>query len=187
MKELRIAWGITGAGDYIAESLAAMQAVRDTHGCRVTVVLSQAGERVVKWYRLWQELRSSFDDVKVERSANVPFVAGALQLGLYRLFYVSPATSNTVAKIAYGIADSLVTNCVAQGIKGGTSVYIYPVDQEPGTQRTEIPDGRTITITTRDVDLENVQRLRGMRGITVLQHPSEIESVVAEIAGSSPG
>ncbi len=182
MKELKIAWGITGAGDYMAESLAAMQAARDDYGCRITVVLSRAGQRVIKWYRLWEDLQASFDDVKVEKSANVPFVAGPLQMGRYRLFYVSPATSNTVAKIAYGIADSLITNCVSQGIKGGTPVYICPVDQEPGAQEVEIPDGRTITITTRDVDVENVQRLRDMAGVTVLKHPAEIEPVVAKIA-----
>ena len=185
MKDFRIAWGITGAGDYLAESLSVMKGIRDNFGCRVTVVLSKSGEVVVKWYRLWQELQSSFDEVKVERSANVPFVAGPLQLGHYRLFYVSPATANTVAKIALGIADSLITNCVAQGIKGGTPVYIYPVDQELGSQETEVPGGDTITITTRRVDVENVERLRGMEGITVLKHPAEIESIVAEIAGQS--
>jgi len=40
------------------------------------------------------------------------------------------ATSNTVSKIAYGIADSLVTNAVAQAVKGGVPVYIVPVDIE---------------------------------------------------------
>ena len=43
---------------------------------------------------------------------------------------LTPATSNTVAKIVYGIADTLVTNCAAQAMKSGVPCYIVPVDQE---------------------------------------------------------
>lgn len=141
---------------------------------------------VVKWYRLWDDLRNSFDKVKPERGPNTPFIAGPLQLGHYALLYISPATANTTAKIAYGIADNLITNCVAPTIKGGTPVYIYPVDQHPGSQLTEGPNGEQITITTRQIDVENAERLRKMEGITVLSHPSEIESIAAALVRSNP-
>ena len=173
----RVAWGITGAGDYLAESMEAMKNVRQAFDAEVTVLLSKDGELVVKWYSLWDELKASFDKIKSERGPNIPFVAGPLQLGHYAFFFISPATANTTAKIAHGIADSLVTNSVAQTIKGGTPVYIYPVDQKPGSQLTEGPKGEQITITTRQIDLENVDRLRKMEGITVLSHPGEIETV----------
>jgi archaeoflavoprotein AfpA len=181
LETLRIAWGITGAGDYLVESMSVMKRVRRDLRAEVTVLLSQSGELVVKWYRLWDDLRSSFDKVRVEKGPNAPFVAGPLQLGHYALLFVSPATGNTVAKIAYGIADSLITNCVAQTIKGGTPVYIYPADQRPGSQLTQGPSGEQITITTRRIDLENTERLRRMEGITVLSRPSEIEPVVAAL------
>jgi archaeoflavoprotein AfpA len=179
--KLRVAWGITGAGDYLVESMEAMKNLRRDFGVEVTVLLSKNGELVVKWYGLWKELNGSFDKVKSERGPNVPFVAGPLQLGHYAFFFVSPATGNTSAKIAYGIADSLISNCVAQTIKGGTPVYIYPVDQKPGSQLTEGPKGEQITVTTRQIDLENVDRLRNMEGITVLSHPSEIEAVASSM------
>lgn len=181
MKKVRIAWGITGAGDYLSESLSIMKKISEDFDVEVTVLLSKSGEMVVKWYRLWDELQASFAKVKVEKGPNVPFVAGPLQVGYYRLFFVSPATANTVAKITYGIADTLITNCVAQAIKGGTPVYIYPVDQELGSRETQIPNGDVITIYTRRVDVENVERLRAMEGITVLKHPFEIEQIVASI------
>jgi archaeoflavoprotein AfpA len=181
LKALRIAWGITGAGDYLIESISAMKRVSRDLGAEVTVLLSRSGELVVKWYGLWDDLKSSFDKVRVEKGPNVPFLAGPLQLGHYALLFISPATGNTVAKIAYGIADSLITNCVAQTIKGGTPVYIYPVDQRPGSQLTEGPNGEQITITARQIDLENTERLGEMEGITVLSHPSEIESIVAAL------
>lgn len=177
--KLRIAWGITGAGDYLRESMEAVENLRRTFGAEVTVLLSKNGELVVKWYKLWNQLNETFDTVKSERGPNIPFIAGPLQLGHYAFLFVSPATGNTCAKIAYGIADSLITNCVAQTVKGGTPVYIYPVDQKSGSQLTEGPKGEQITIRTRQIDLENVDRLRKMEGITVLGHPSEIEAVAS--------
>ena len=181
MSKPRIAWGITGAGDYLLESLSVAKKLSTDLDVEVTVLVSKAGEMVLKWYRLWDDLRASFDKVKVEKRANVPFVAGPLQVGHFALFFISPATSNTVAKIAHGIADTLITNCVAQTIKGGTPVYIYPVDQELGSQETQVPNGNTITIRTRRIDVENVERVRAMEGITVLKHPFEIEPVVAAL------
>jgi len=183
MKRIRIAWGITGAGDYLAESLSVMREIASDFGVEVTVLVSKSAEMVIKWYRLWEDLTSSFEKVRVEEGPNVPFVAGPLQVGYYRLFFVSPTTANTAAKIACGIADSLITNCVAQAIKGGTQVYVYPVDQEIGSQETQGPGGESITITTRRIDVGNVDRMRNMEGITVLKHPSEIAPVVAAIAG----
>lgn len=183
MKErrvLKVAWGITGAGDYLRESIDAMKNVRQELDADVTVLLSKNGELVAKWYGLWEELKSSFDHVKSEKGPNIPFVAGPLQLGHYAFFFVSPATGNTCAKIAHGIADTLITNCVSQTIKGGTPVYIYPVDQRPGSQLTEGPQGEQITITARQVDLDNVERLRRMEGLTVLGEPGEIEAVARE-------
>jgi archaeoflavoprotein AfpA len=181
--KIRVAWGITGAGDYLAESMSAMKRVSENLDVEVTVLVSKNAEMVVKRYRLWDDLKSSFEKVKLEKGANVPFIAGPLQVGTYRLFFVSPATANTVAKIAYGIADTLITNCVAQAIKGSTPVVIYPVDQELGSRETQVPGGDTITITTRRVDVENVERIRGMEGITVVKHPFEIEEIVASIVG----
>ena len=175
--ELKIAWGITGAGDYLVESMEAMENLRQNFGAEITVLLSKDGELVVRWYKLWDQLNATFDTVKSERGPNIPFVAGPLQLGHYAFLFISPATANTCAKIAHGIADSLISNCVAQTVKGGTPVYIYPVDQKPGSQLTEGPKGEQITITTRQIDLENVDRLRKMEGITVLTHPGEIATV----------
>lgn len=179
----KIAWGLTGAGDYLVESLEVMRRAREELDVEITAVLSKDGELVVKWYNLWDELQTASDHVRSERGPNVPFLAGPLQIGHYTLLVVSPASGNTCAKIAYGIADSLVTNCVAQTMKGSTPVYIYPVDQRPGSVQTQGPNGEQITITTRRVDLENVERLRNMEGLTVLSDPNEILSVMRALVG----
>jgi archaeoflavoprotein AfpA len=182
MSKLRIAWGITGAGDYLGESLETMKAISRDFDVEVTVLVSKSAEMVLKMYKLWDDLQASFEKIRVEKGPNQPFVAGPLQVGRYALFVVSPATANTVAKVAHGIADSLITNCVGQAIKGGMQVHIYPVDQELGSLETVVPSGKTITITTRKIDVQNVERLRGMVGITVLGHPAEVEAIVASMA-----
>ena len=57
---------------------------------------------------------------------------GRFNVGRYDVFILTPATSNTVAKIVHGIADTLVTNCAAQAMKGDVPTLIVPVDWEIG-------------------------------------------------------
>lgn len=66
---------------------------------------------------------------ETEQGASFP-KTGRFLLKRYKALVVSPATSNTAAKLAYGIADTLVTNAVAQAVKGDVPVYIVPVDIE---------------------------------------------------------
>lgn len=175
---IRIIWGITGSGDRIDEILETMIHLKVLDGLKISVVVSKAGEQVLQWYNLLERLRASFDKVQIETNANVPFIAGPLQIGSYDLLIVAPLTGNSTAKIAHGIADTLITNAVAQALKGHTPVYVYPVDQFEEPIETESPDGIMFTVHPRTIDLENVNRLRNMESITVLTKPSEIVDLV---------
>jgi len=135
---------------------------------------------VVKWYKLWNELTENFPNWKVEKGANIPFIVGDLQLRKFDFLLICPATGNTTAKIAYGIADSLITNAVAQAMKARIPVYIYPADQKSGDISTILPNGKELILTMRDVDIENTEKLKKMEGITVLNHPKEIEDIIAK-------
>jgi flavoprotein len=66
-------------------------------------------------------------------------------------------------------------------MKSGVPVYIFPVDQKRGKLTTEIPGGGELIITMRDVDVENVERLRKMDGVTVLAHPDEFKKVIENL------
>ncbi|RDE14675.1 MAG: archaeoflavoprotein AfpA [Candidatus Thorarchaeota archaeon] len=175
---IRIIWGITGSGDRIDEILETMIHLKEMDGLKISVVVSKAGEQVLRWYNLLERLRASFDRVQIETNANVPFIAGPLQIGKYDLLIVAPLTGNSTAKIVYGIADTLITNAVAQALKGHTPVYVYPVDQFEEPIETESPDGIKFTVHPRTIDLENVNRLRNMESVTVLTKPSEIVDIV---------
>ncbi|WP_424356497.1 dihydromethanopterin reductase (acceptor) [Methanocella sp. MCL-LM] len=135
MKKLRIAWGITGAGHYLRESYAVMgELKRDGHS--VTTFVSRAGEEVSRMYGLFDDLKVISDGTYLNeifldsaQGASFPKI-GRFNLKRYDLFVLSPATSNTVAKIVFGIADTLVTNCAAQAMKSDVPCFIVPVDQE---------------------------------------------------------
>ena len=183
---LKILWGITGSGDKIEETLNVMRNLQEKYEINVRVVLSKNAELVIHMYGLWKSLEDNFEILK-ERGPNDPFLAGPLQIGRYDLFIVCPATANTTAKIAHGIADSLISNCVSQALKANRSVYIYPVDQKPGQTITLLPDGKELALTIREVDLENSQKLKRMRGLTVVSQLADIENIVkTRLANTQP-
>lgn len=175
---LRIAWGITGCGDYLKESLDIMKELTLEYDLDVRVFLSQAGEMVVKWYKLFNDLKTSFPKTYSEKSPNIPFLVGDIQLKKYDFIVITPSTSNTVAKIAAGISDTLLSNAAAQAMKAKVPVYIFPADQTRGDIVTDLPGGKKLTLTMRDVDLDAVEKLRKMKGIIVLRNPDEIREIV---------
>jgi len=179
---LKIAWGITGSGDHLAESVEIMKTLCKKYYLDIDIILSKAGEMVITWYKLWSSIKQSFDKVFIESTPNTPFLIGPLQLGKYDFLLICPATANTTAKIAHGIADSLLTNCVAQAIKAGLPVFIFPVDQKTGKVVTVLPDKKRITINMRDIDVENTEKLRHMKGIIVLSSPKDVEPIILRLS-----
>ncbi|MDF1538817.1 MAG: archaeoflavoprotein AfpA [Candidatus Thorarchaeota archaeon] len=177
----RILWGITGSGDRIADVLHTMDIIQQREDLKVYVVLSKSAEQMLRRYDLWAELNSKFKKVTRETNANVPFIVGPLQVGHYDVLIVAPLTANSTAKIAHGIADTLVTNAVSQTLKGTTPVILYPVDQKPGEVQTKAPDGIVYTIRTRQVDLDNTDILRKMEGVIVVSSPDGIPRVIDNI------
>ena len=178
---LKIAWGITGSGDRLAESVKVMKLLRNKNDLDIDVVVSKAGKTVLAWYKLWEMMEESFDRVFIESTPNTPFLVGPLQLGKYDFLLLCPATANTTAKIAHGIADSLLTNCVAQATKAGLPTFIFPVDQKAGEIVTVLPNKKRITLHIRDVDIENVEKLRRIKDITVLSNPKDIEPIILKL------
>ncbi|CAD7771636.1 Flavoprotein [Candidatus Methanoperedenaceae archaeon GB50] len=175
---MKVAWGITGSGDKIAETVGLMERLKEEYGIEIVPYASKEGEVVLKFYRLLKRVKEVFPGYKVERSANAPFLASKLQLGKFDLFLIAPATANTVAKIAHGIADTLLTNAALQAMKTRLPVYIYPVDQEVGDVTTILPNGREMRIHVREEDVKNVETLREMDGITVLKSLDEVEEII---------
>ncbi|MFX1256349.1 MAG: archaeoflavoprotein AfpA [Promethearchaeota archaeon] len=176
----KLMWGITGTGYLLKESIDLMKELQEKYDVKITVMLSKEGAVVVKWYKQWNYLNEVVKNVKVEITPNNPFFAGPLQLGNYDMFLVCPVSANSVAKIGYGIADTLITNCIAQAIKGGITAYLFPSDQDLEPIITSRPDGSPLVLKTRDIEIENVQKLKKMQGIIVISDFSEIKNVIIQ-------
>lgn len=175
-------WGITGTGYLIKESIDLMKVLQENYDIDIdiTVMLSKEGAVVVKWYKQWKYLNKIVKKVRVEITPNSPFLAGPLQIGEYDFFLICPVSANSVAKIVYGIADTLITNCVAQTIKGGIPVYLFPSDQHLEPIVTSKPDGTPLILKIRDIELENVKKLKDMEGIVVISEFSEIKNIIIQ-------
>ncbi|MBS7632455.1 archaeoflavoprotein AfpA [Candidatus Bathyarchaeota archaeon] len=178
-KKKRVAWGITGSGEKLHETIEMMKELKRLYGHEVdiNVYLSKAGEQVAKYYRLLDDLKMSFGKVAVEVNANSPFLAGQLQLGLFKFLLIAPATSNTVAKIAVGIADSMLSNAAAMALKARIAIYVLPSDWKEGTVVTKLPDGRELNIHVRKEDADNTRKLKTMENVFVIEHPEAIHEI----------
>ncbi|MHA1985275.1 MAG: flavoprotein [Promethearchaeota archaeon] len=173
-----IIWGITGTGYLLDECIEIMKEMQEDPNVDLTVILSKEGAAVVKWYKKWLALTETVQKVKVEKTPNIPFYAGPLQIGKYDMFLVCPVSANSVAKIAFGIADTLITNCVAQAIKGGMVVHLFPSDQDLEPITTTRPDGSPLVLKIRDIELENIKKLKEMEGIIVIPEFSEVRDII---------
>jgi archaeoflavoprotein AfpA len=184
-KKGRIAWGITGAGDLIKETLEVMRGLKEAYkaNIEIEVYLSKAGEQVLRFYRLEDELRDLFDQVQVERDANTPFITGRLQLGRFDFLLLAPVTSNTVAKLAHGISDTMLTNGAIQALKAYVPVYVMPVDYKEGTVVTILPNGNELELRVRKEDAENVRKISGMDGLTTFERPEKIRDIFEAVFG----
>jgi archaeoflavoprotein AfpA len=177
-KKRRVAWGITGSGDRLHETVEVMKDIkRRFSDIEISVYLSKAGEQVVRYYKLSEDLKNNFGPLRVEIDANTPFLAGQLQVGRFEFLLIAPATSNTVAKISMGIADSLLTNAAIMALKAFVPVYIMPSDYKEGVVVTKLPDGREMKLRIRAEDVEHVKKLARMDGVFILEIPEEIYDV----------
>ena len=176
----KIAWGITGAGDQLNETLNLMIGLTKKFGTEleIDVYLSKAGKQVAEYYQIEDILSKYFSKINIERDANKPFLAGKLQTGIYELLIIAPATSNTVAKIRHGIADTMLTNGALQALKAYVPVYIMPTDYEAGETVTDLPNGKKLKLRVRKEDAENVEKIRDMDGIHPFKRPDFINEMM---------
>jgi archaeoflavoprotein AfpA len=178
-KKKKIAWGITGSGEKIEETVKIMEKMSKKYEdeFEIRVYISKAGDQVLKYYNLSNQLETSFDKIWVEINSNAPFLAGQIQLKTFEFLLIAPCTSNTVAKISLRIGDTLLTNAAIMGQKTSVPLYVMPTDYEEGSVITKLPDGRDLELKITKQDAEHVKRLENMENTFVLEKPEDIEKV----------
>jgi dihydromethanopterin reductase (acceptor) len=165
----RLAWAITGSGHYLRESLAILQDLEN-----VDVFLSRAAAEIIKQYGFQAQLEATGHKMYQDKTASsVP--VELFYAGKYHTLVIAPATSNTVAKMAYGFSDSLVTNLYAQAGKTRVSSIIFACDTVPpvgeNAIESEAPRENFVQVYPRKIDLDNVQKLASF------EHTIIVESV----------
>ena len=178
-RKRKVAWGITGAGDKIAEFIEVMKEIQKEYmdTVEIQVFLSKAADLVLKYYRLEDDLKQNFAKVRVELNSNVPFLAAWMQMGKYEFLLIAPATSNTVAKIANSIGDTMLTNATIMSLKAFVPVYIAPTDYREGTVYTKLPNGKEMKLRVRKEEVAQVKKLERMEDLFVLEGPQKIREV----------
>ena len=164
----RLAWAITGSGHYLRESLAILQALEN-----VDIFLSKAAAEIIKQYGFQAQLDATGQKVYQDKTASsVP--VELFYAGKYHTLVIAPATSNTVAKMAYGFSDSLVTNLYAQAGKTGVPSIIFACDTIPtageNSIESEAPRDNKVQVFPRKIDLDNVQKLASFEHTLIVEN-----------------
>ena len=182
VKKCKVAWGITGAGDKIAEIIDVMVDLKKQSEdvLEIEVYLSKAADTMLKFYRLEDELKKNFSKVQVELNANSPFLAAWLQSGKYEFLLIAPASSNTVAKIANSISDTMLTNSAIMSLKAFKPVYVLPTDYRESVVYTKLPNGKEMKLRVRKEEADQVRKLEAMEDMHVLESPQKLKAVFLE-------
>ncbi len=166
-KPQRLAWALTGSGHFFTESLALMRKIGD-----FDLFVSKAADEVIRMYKA--DFDALPDTIKVfkDRTASAAPV-GRFYHGDYHTLVVAPATSNTIAKMVYGISDTLATNVFAQAGKCRVPSIVFACDTAPELD-TMAPSGM-VKVYPRRVDLDNVEKLKSFEATTVVKSMEALE------------
>jgi dihydromethanopterin reductase (acceptor) len=173
-KRSRIAWGITGSGHGLKESLDIALAL--SKRVAVDLFLSAAGAEVLKMYQFdIAELKRSFTIFPDSTASAAP--VARFYHDEYGLVVIAPATSNTVAKCALGLSDTLVTNMFAQAGKCRVPAVVFACDTEPEVH-TEAPR-EWVMVYPRAIDLQHTRTLSQMKDVQVVATPEALSQALA--------
>jgi len=168
--EPRLAWGLTGSGHWLRETLDYALTLPN-----VDFFLSRAAAEVLPNYGFRLEALRDRARLFLDRTASA-LPVGFLYEGHYHTLVIGPATSNTVAKCVAGISDTLITNLYAQAGKCRIPSIIFACDTRPVVV-TEAPH-RTVTLYPRPVDLDNTARLARLPLTEVVEDLAALRAAV---------
>jgi dihydromethanopterin reductase (acceptor) len=168
----RLAWAITGSGHYLRESLAILQMLEN-----VDIFLSKAAAEIIKQYGFQAQLDATGHKVFQDKTASSVPVEG-FYAGKYHTLVIAPATSNTIAKMAYGFSDSLVTNLYAQAGKTRVPSIIFACDTAPELT-SEAPRDNFVQVYPRKIDLDNVQKLATFEHTQIVENINMLQKAIS--------
>ena len=177
MQNQRLAWAITGSGHYLRESLAILQTLKNTD-----IFLSRAAAEIIQQYGFQAQLEATGHKIYQDKTASSVPVEMFYE-GKYHTLVISPATSNTIAKMAYGFSDSLVTNLFAQAGKTRVPSIVFACDTEPEVAgehiESEAPRDNMVKVYPRQIDLDNVAKLAKFEFTTIVSDMDMLQKAIS--------
>jgi dihydromethanopterin reductase (acceptor) len=169
----RLAWAITGSGHFLRESLELLKSLNS-----VDVFLSKAAAEVIQQYGFQSLLEATGHRIYQDKTASsVP--VELFYEGKYHSLVISPATSNTIAKMAYGFSDSLVTNLFAQAGKTQVHSIVFACDTAPELE-SEAPRDNLVKVYPRQIDLDNVTKLCQFANTQVVEDMKQLQHAIMQ-------
>ena len=159
LSDKRIAWAITGSGHYLRECIDIIHTLQN-----VDLFLSKAAAEVLQQYGYKHNVGKVFQD---KTASSVP--VELFYQGHYHSLIIAPATSNTIAKMVYGISDNLVTNLYAQAGKTRVPSIIFACDTAAELE-SEAPRDNMVKVYPRKIDLENIEKIKTFEATTVVDN-----------------
>ena len=169
-----LAWAITGSGHYLRESLQILASMKE-----VDIFLSKAAAEIIRQYGFQPQLEAMGHRVFQDKTASSVPVEFFYE-GKYCALVVAPATSNTIAKMAYGFSDSLVTNLYAQAGKTRVPSIVFACDTAPELE-SEAPKDNIVKVYPRQIDLDNVQKLGQFEATKVVASIEDLHDAVKNL------
>jgi len=166
----RWAWALTGSGHFFTESFALIHTLE-----HCDVFVSRAADEVLRMYKLKLDFPKTVRVLHDKTASSVP--VGGFYYGVYHTVVVAPASSNTVAKCVFGIADTLPTNVFAQAGKCRVPAIVFACDTSP-EMMTMAPAG-PVKVYPRPIDLDNTEKLKGFERTTVVESLAELEAAIS--------
>lgn len=144
----------------------------------VDIFLSKAASEIIQQYGFQAQLDATNHKVYQDKTASsVP--VELFYEGKYHTLVIAPATSNTIAKMAYGFSDSLVTNLYAQAGKTRVPSIIFACDTAPELE-SEAPRENRVKVYPRQIDLDNVAKLACFEATKVVADMAELTHAIHE-------
>jgi len=126
-----IAWTVTGGGAHLRECVEVIEYVKERLSVKLTLFLTEWGYEVARVFGVLPKLQriasgGYYEELLVGNEGM--YYVGRLNMGRYLALVIAPATANTVAKMARGIADTVATALFAQAGKSSTPIIVLPTD-----------------------------------------------------------
>jgi dihydromethanopterin reductase (acceptor) len=167
----RLAWAITGSGHYLRESLEILRFIENAD-----IFLSRAAAEIIHQYGFQKKLEATGHKVYLDKTASsVP--VELFYEGKYHTLVIAPATSNTIAKMAYGFSDSLVTNLYAQAGKTRVPSIVFACDTAPELE-SEAPRDNMVKVYPRQIDLDNVVKLTKFESTQIVESMDALQASI---------